>query len=85
MIIPLSKRQRVAVLVSDCERDIPSVRVEGYGTSYRLEWQPYVTKHLLARLRGLTPEHEARAIPYKTLINKIIVAHRQDGNGYPED
>ena len=47
------------------------------GAKATLEWHRNHTDTIVARIKSKTPEHGWREIPYKTLIVKIITAHRE--------
>lgn len=75
MLIRLTKRQRVAALLSGLD---PMAIVDGKSPYYTLEWHYSLTDTILKLLKAHTPTNGCCAIPYKTLAVKIITAHREE-------
>ena len=71
--IYLTKRQREAALMSGIETMSTIVHTDG---NYALEWHPNLTDTIVQRIKMRTPDHGNREIPYKSLIVKMILAHR---------
>ena len=69
----LTKRQREAAIMSGIET-MATVTTEPGATA--MEWHPNLTDTIVQRIKAKTPDHGNREIPYKSLIVKIITAHR---------
>ena len=69
----LTKRQREAALMAGIENMATIVHTD---TAYALEWHPNLTDAIVQQIKVRTPDHGNREIPYKSLIVKIITAHR---------
>ena len=73
MKIKISKNQREAAVMSGIE---DRAVITGCSACYELEWHPNHTGSMISMIKAKTPEHGNRSIPYKSLIVKIITAHR---------
>jgi len=71
--IYLTKRQREAARMAGIEDLGTIVHNEA---AYALEWHPNLTDTIVQRIKMRTPDHGNREIPYKSLIVKMILAHR---------
>ena len=72
--IHMNRNQREAALMSGIES---MATVTSDGAKATLEWHRNHTDTIVARIKSKTPEHGWLEIPYKTLIVKIITAHRE--------
>lgn len=75
MIVPMNRNQRTAALLCNVDR-IQGVKVTGSSPCYHLEWDADSTKEIVKRLKERTPDHDHVATPYRTLINRVIIMHR---------
>ena len=71
--VRLNRNQREAAIMSGIEA---MATVAGTQTEATLEWHRSHTDTIVQRIKAKTPDHGNREIPYKTLIVKIITAHR---------
>lgn len=73
--ILLSKRQRVAALIAgvDCCGEYSKE-----GTDYEFSWNTDSTAAIVKRIKDYTPENASCAIPYKSLLVKVLTAHRAE-------
>jgi len=75
--VPLSKRQRIAALLSGADKIGKVQLIDG---NYWLEWDDSQTMSILNAVRFATPNHEAGAVPYRSLIINITHEHRTHPN-----
>lgn len=73
--ILLTKRQRVAALMAGL--DGCGLYAKD-GTNYQFSWDAESTGYIVKRIKDYTPENSSCAIPYKSLIVKILTAHRAE-------